>query len=136
MAPVTVTTVGPAPPGDPMLYRTETATGEQESIGDLFHRTVEDGKAYAKAEINYYKTVGTERASALKTPVILGVLGILFAHAAFLALCATLFVGLATLMSDTLAGLLTTVILAVIGGTLAYVAYTKARDVFGAKSNG
>lgn len=134
MATVTVTATGPAPPGDPMLKRTETAHGEPESVGDLFHRLVEDGKTYAKAEVNYYKTVGTERASALKMPVILGVLAVLFAHAAFLALCATLFVGLASLMSDTLAGVLTVVILAAVGGVLGYLAYSKAKAAFGAKS--
>lgn len=134
MAPVTVTATGPAPPGDPMLRRTETATGEPEGVGDLLHRLVEDGKTYAKAEVNYYKTVGTERVSALKTPAILGVLAILFAHAAFLALCATLFVGLASLMSDTLAGLLTVLILAGVGGLLGYLAYSKGKAALGAKS--
>lgn len=134
MAPVTVTATGPAPPGNPMLRRTETTTGEPEGVGDLIHRLVEDGKAYAKAEVNYVKTLGTERANALKTPVILGVIAILFAHAAFLALCATLFVALASLVSDTLAGLLTVLILAGIGGVLGYLAYSKAKTVFGAKS--
>lgn len=133
METVTVRAVGPAEPGNPVLNRTEREFGEPDGLGDLFHRLVEDGKTYARAEVNYYKTVGTERASALKMPVILGVLGILFAHAAFLALCATLFVALASLMSDTLAGLLTVVILAGVGGALGYLAYSKARAVFGAK---
>ena len=130
---VTVAATGPAPAGDPMLKRTETFSGEPEGIGDLVHQLVEDGKAYAKAEVNYFKTLGTERASALKTPVILGVAAILFAHAAFLALCATLFVALASLMSDTLAGVLTVLILGAIGATLGYLAYSKARAAFGAK---
>ena len=134
METIAVRAIGPAKAGDPMLNRVETTVGEPESVGDLVHRLVNEGKAYAKAEADYYKTVGSERASALKTPVILGVLGLLFAHAAFLALCATLFVGLASLMSDTLAGLLTVLILAAIGGVCAYLAYSKARAVFGATS--
>ena len=133
METVTVAATGPAPAGDPMLKRTETFAGEPEGIGDVLHRLVEDAKAYAQAEVNYVKTVGTERASALKTPVILGVAAILFAHAAFLALCATIFVALASLMSNTLAGLLTVVILGGIGGILGYLAYSKGRAVFGAK---
>ena len=44
------------------------------------------------------------------------------------------FVGLASLMSDTLAGLLTVLILAGIGGLLGYLAYSKARAAFGATS--
>jgi len=117
-----------------MLKRTETFAGEPDGLGDVLHRLVDDAKAYAQAEVNYFKTVGTERASALKIPVILGVAAILFAHAAFLALCATLFVGLASLMSDTLAGVLTVLILGAVGAVLGYLAYSKARAAFGAKS--
>lgn len=127
METVTVKATGPAPPGDPMLKRTETVTGEPEGIGDVIHRLVEDGKAYAQAEVNYYKTLGTEKAGALKTPLLLGLGALLFAHAAFLALIATLFVGLASLMSDTLAGVLTVVICLGVAGALGYLAYAKAR---------
>jgi uncharacterized membrane protein len=131
MAPVTVRAIGPAEPGDPLLNRTETITGEPEGVGDLLHRLVEDGKAYAKAEVNYYKTYGSERVSAYKTPVILGLGALLFAHAAFLALIATLFVALASLMSDTLAGLLTVVICLGIAGVLGYLAYSKIKAASG-----
>lgn len=120
---------------EPMLRSGRPAYGaEEQGIGDLVHRLVEDGKAYAHAEVDYYKTVGTERAKALKTPVILGGLALFFAHAALLALVATLFVALATMMSDPLAGLLTVAILGLVGGFLGYLAYSKAQSVFGAKS--
>ena len=132
MAPVTVRAIGPAEPGEPVLNRTETIQGEPEGVGDVLHRLVADGKAYAQAEVNYYKTYGKETASALTIPVILGVVALLFAHAAFLALIATLFVGLATLMSDTLAGLLTVVICLAIAGVLGYLAYSKAKAALGA----
>lgn len=134
MAPVTVTATGPAPPGNPMLNRVAVERGEPESVGDLFHRLVDDGKAYAKAEVNYYKTVGTERGKALINPAIFGVLALLFVHAAFLALCATLFVALAAVMKNWLAGLLTVVILAAIGGVLGYLAYSKGKAAIGGKS--
>lgn len=126
METVTVRATGPVRPGDPMLKRTETITGDPEGIGDLFHRLVEDGKAYARAEGDYYKTLGREKAKALSTPLILGLVALLFAHAAFLALIATLFVGLASLMSDTLAGVLTVVICLAVAGGLGYLAYSKA----------
>lgn len=126
MEPVTVRATEPAPPGNPMLKRTETIRGEPEGIGDVIHRLVEDAKAYGQAELGYYKTLGTEKANALKLPLILGLVAILFAHAAFLVLIATIFVGLASLMSDTLAGLLTMVICLVAAGGLGYLAYTKA----------
>lgn len=126
MEQVTVRATGPVPPGNPMLKRTETTIGEPEGVGDLLHRLVEDGKAYARAEVAYFKTLGSEKAGALKTPLILGLVALLFAHAAFLALIATLFVGLASLMSDTLAGVLTVLICLGIAGALGYLAYSKA----------
>lgn len=119
---------------EPVLGSSRPAyAAEEEGIGDLVQRLVADGKAYANAEVHYYKTVGSERAKALKTPVILGALALFFAHAALLALVATLFVALATLMSDPLAGLVTVAILALLGGILGYLAYSKAQSVFGAK---
>lgn len=126
MEPVTVRATEPAPPGDPMLKRTETTHGEPEGLGDIIHRLVEDAKAYARAEFGYFKALGTEKANALKLPIILGLVAILFAHAAFLVLIATIFVGLASLMSDTLAGLVTMVICLVAAGGLGYLAYAKA----------
>ncbi|WP_344707032.1 phage holin family protein [Sphingomonas swuensis] len=111
-----------------MLKRTETTTGEAEGIGDLVQRLVEDGKAYARAEVAYYKTLGTEKASAIKTPLLLGLGALLFAHAAFLVLIATIFVGLASLMSDTLAGVVTLVICLAVSGLLGSLAYSKAKS--------
>jgi uncharacterized membrane protein YqjE len=110
-----------------MLNRTETIHGEPEGVGDLVHRLVEDAKAFARAEVAYFKTLGSEKAAALKLPVILGLVALLFAHAAFLALIATIFVGLASLMSDTLAGILTVLICLAAAGGLGYLAYSKAK---------
>ena len=125
MEPVTVRATEPAPPGDPMLKRTEITSGEPDGIGDLVHRLIEDAKAYAKAEVGYVKALGTEKANALKAPIILGLLAILFAHAAFLVLIATIFVALASLMSNTLAGLLTMLICLVAAAGFGYLAYAK-----------
>ena len=126
MEPGTVRVTEPAPPGDPMLKRTVTAQGEPDGIGDLVHRLIEDAKSYGRAEVGYYKAVGTEKAKALKAPLVLGLVALLFAHAAFLVMIATIFVGLASLMSDTLAGVLTLVICVAAAGGLGYLAYAKA----------
>jgi len=125
MEAVTVKATGPVPPGDPMLKRTETVMGEPEGIGDLLHRLVADGKAYAAAEVAYVKTLGTEKVAEFKQPAILGVLAVLFAHAAFLAVCALVWVALAQVMNAALAGLLTVVILGGVAGLLGYLAYAK-----------
>ena len=103
---------------------TPPPTGGGESIGDLLHRLVNDGKAYAQAEVAYVKTLGTEKAAQLKMPVIYGAAALLFAHAAFLAVCALIWVALAQVMNEALAGLLTVVILGAVAGVLGYLAYS------------
>jgi len=69
------------------------------------------------------KTLGTEKAAELKQPVVFGAAAVLFAHAAFLAVCALIWVALAQVMNAALAGLLTVVILAAIAGAFGYLAY-------------
>ena len=114
-----------------MLKRSdEPYAPEPEGIGDLFHRLVEDGKAYAQAEVNLYKTIGTERAKALKTPAIMLVAAYFLGWGAFLALVATLFVGLDSFMSPVLAGILTVLIVGGLAGVLAMMGIKKAREVF------
>ena len=110
-----------------MLMRSDPAAGQEpDGIGDLVHRLVADGKAFAQAEVNLYKTIGTEKAKSLVTPAILLVSAVILAHAAFLALVATLFVGLASLLdSDTLGGLVTVLILAVLAGITGYLGVSK-----------
>jgi len=115
-----------------MLKPASTPLGGDESVGDLLHRLVNDGKAYAQAEVAYVKTLGTEKAAQLKMPVIYGVAALLFAHAAFLAVCALIWVGLAQLMNAALAGLITVVILAAIAGVLGYLAYGGIQKMRGA----
>jgi uncharacterized membrane protein YqjE len=115
-----------------MLKPASTPHGGDESVGDLLHRLVNDGKAYAQAEVAYVKTLGTEKAAQLKMPVIYGVAALLFAHAAFLAVCALIWVGLAQLMNAALAGLITVVILGAIAGVLGYLAYGGIQKMRGA----
>src|SRR6476620_2211215 len=125
METATVRAVGPAPAGDPMLKRTETINGEPEGVGDLLHRLIADGKGYAQAEVAYYKTLGTEKAAAFKQPLVFGVVALLFEHAAFLSVCALVWVALAQVMNAALAGLLTVVILGAVAGIFGYLAYSR-----------
>lgn len=105
----------------------------EEPIGDLLHRLVADGKAYARAEIGYVKTLGTEKVAEAKKPAIFGVAALLFAHAAFIAFCALIWVALAQVMNAALAGLLTILILGAVAGALGYLAY---QGVLAMKGNG
>lgn len=108
-----------------MLKQTDKVAGVSEGVGDLLQRLVADGKSYAQAEVAYYKTLGSEKVGALKAPLVFGVVALLFAHAAFLAVCALVWVALAQVMNAALAGLLTVVILGALAGIFGYLAYSK-----------
>ena len=92
---------------------------EPDGLAALFGRARSEALAWLEAEVELYKTIGLEKASAWKLPAILLGAALFLAHAALLALVATLFVGLAQLMNPALAGLLTALIF---GGTAAILA--------------
>jgi len=115
-----------------MLKPASVPMSGDDGIGELVHRLVDDGKAYAKAELAYVKTIGTEKVAQAKAPIVYGVAALFFAHAAFLALCALVWVALAQMMNAALAGLITFVILGAVAGLLAMLAYGKIKALTGA----
>jgi len=102
-----------------MLKPVDQPGGEPDSLSDLIARAREHARAWAMAEVALYRTIGTEKANALKVPIALFAVALFLAHAALLVLVATLFVGLAQLMNPALAGLVSVVIL---GGAAAILA--------------
>ena len=108
-----------------MLKRTESVGPE--GLGGLFGRARDEAVAWGKAEVALYRTIGTEKANAFKVPAILLGAALFLAHAAALALVATLFVALALVMNAALAGLVTVIMLAAVAGILAKVALGKIK---------
>lgn len=97
------------PDGDP----------REESIGELFGRLVEDGRAYAEAELKLVKAIAEYRAQ--RAGRALGFLagGIFLALSAATALVVGAVLGLSLYMHPFLAGLLVAAILAGAGYALA-----------------
>ena len=91
-------------------------------IGELFGRLIDDGKAYAKAEVDLVKAKGLAQADRAKLPAILGGLAVFFALAGVIALVLTLVLSLASLIGPLGGGLLATVITLAIAGGLAMAA--------------
>ena len=55
------------PPTEP-----DAAPGDNDRpVGELVHELIEDGKAYARAEVGLVKAIATAKANALKLPAIL-----------------------------------------------------------------
>ena len=87
---------------------------DEESIGDLFGRLVEDGRAYARAEMDLLKQIARHRAARARNGLIMLVAGGVLLLTSLTALVLGLVLGLATLIGPVLAGL---AIAAVLAGT-------------------
>ena len=97
-----------SPPGDP----------REESIGDLIGRLVEDGRAYARAEVDLLKQIARHRADRARNGLILLGAGAVLLLSSLTALILGLVLGLAALTGPLLAGLIIAALLAG-GGYLA-----------------
>lgn len=90
-----------------------------ESIGELFSRLVEDGRAYARAELDLVRQIARHRAAKAKSGAILLGVGITLLLCSLTALVLALVLGLATLIGPFGAGMAVFVVLALAGGLLA-----------------
>ena len=77
----------------------------EETIGDLFGRLIEDGRAYARAEVDLLKQIARHRAARARTGLIMLAVGAVLALSALTALILGLVLGLAVLIGPVLAGI-------------------------------
>jgi hypothetical protein len=98
---------------------------DQASIGDLFGRLIDQGKGYARAEVDLAKAIATAKVDTLKLPVALFAAALLFVIAGVVTFCITIALALATLIGPLAGGLVATVVAFAIAGGLAFVAVKK-----------
>jgi fatty acid desaturase len=91
---------------------------EDKPIGELFGRLIDDGKAYAQAEIDLVRARAEDEAERAKLPAILGAGAFAFGMAAVIALVMTIVLTLASLLGPLVGGLLATLIAAAIAAGL------------------
>ena len=101
----------PADPGPP---------GAERPIGELVHELIEEGKAYARAEVGLLKAIATAKGKALILPAILFALAFIFALAAITALAVGVVIGLAQFIGPLAAGFIGLLIFAAIAGLLGW----------------
>jgi hypothetical protein len=87
----------------------------EDSIGDLVSRLIEDGRTYARAEVDLLKQIARHRAGRARTGLILLVAGAVLGLSSLTALVLGLVLGLAALIGPLPAGLIVAAALAGIG---------------------
>ena len=83
---------------------------DEKPIGELFGQLIDEGKAYARAELGLAKATAEAKAEAAKMPVLLGAAALLFLIAGVVVLCITIAIGLAILVGPLAGALLATLI--------------------------
>jgi hypothetical protein len=102
---------------------------EERPVGDLVHQLVEEGKAYALAEIGLVKAIAGAKAKALALPAVLFGVAFIVALAAITALAVGVVLALAKFLGPLLAGIAGLVIFAAIAGGLAWYGAERVKQV-------
>jgi hypothetical protein len=104
---------GPAPPERP--------------IGELVHQLVEDGKAYAQAELGVVKAIAASKGKAMAMPLAMFGAALLFALAGISALALGVVATLARFIGPLAAGVVGMLIFMAIAGALGWFGYQRLR---------
>ena len=112
------------PPNDPE----QTPGDSDRPVGELVHELIEDGKAYARAEVSLVKAIATAKANALKLPAILFGIAFLLSLAAITALAVGVATALATLIGPLAGGIAAFLLFAAIAGGLAWYGVERLRQ--------
>lgn len=103
-------------------------SGADRSIGELASQLIDDGKAYARAELDLAKAIAAEKGRMAAIGVGLLVVALFVAMAGLNALCVAVFVAIAYHLGPLLGGLITFVIVCAIAGGLGWLGWVKLRD--------
>lgn len=99
-------------------------------VGELVHELIENGKAYARAEIDLAKAIATAKGKALAIPAAMFGVAFILALAAVVALAVGVVIALETYIGPLAAGFVGMLIFAVIAGLLGWAGYNKLRRDF------
>lgn len=109
----------PTDPGPPQPDR---------AVGELVHELIENGKAYARAEIGLYKAIAAAKGKALALPIALFAAAFLIGMTALTALAVGVVMALATLIGPLAAGFVGMLIFAAVAGILGWYGYSRIRQ--------
>ena len=111
-----------------MLKPADMPPPNERPVGDLVHQLVEDGKAFARAEIDVAKAIATDKANAYKLPAIL-IGGALFVlQSAVTALAVAVCMWLDPIIGPLLAGLVAFLVFGGIAGLMVWIGLRKIKE--------
>lgn len=111
----------PADPGPPPPER---------AVGELVHQLIEEGKAYARAEIGLAKALATAKGKALAWPAGLFLLALVAVQSAVTAVAAGVVMALASFIGPLAAGFAGLLIFVGLAGLLGWFGYQRLRRDF------
>lgn len=97
-------------------------------IGQLFSQLVDDGKRYARAEVEFYKAKAADKAAPAKKAAILGGAAVTLALSAVVALLVGLILSLETLVGPLAATLIVVLVTLAVAGLLGWMAYKQLAE--------
>lgn len=114
-----------------MLKRSELEPDSDEperGIGDLVSELLDEGKAYARAELELAKATAQAKAAAVKVPAMLFGVAVLLVLAALSALAMGVFAALLRYVGPLAAGFLSFLLFIAIAGGLAWYGAKRLRE--------
>lgn len=97
-------------------------------IGQLFSQLVDDGKRYARAEVELYKAKAADKAEPVKWAAIFGGAALTLALSAVTALLVGLILALETLVGPLAATLIVVLATMAVAGLLGWMAYKRIAE--------
>jgi hypothetical protein len=112
------------PPNDPA----PAPADNERPVGELVHELIEDGKAYARAELGVVKAIASAKLNALKLPAILFGAAFVLVLGAISALAFGVAAGLATLIGPLAGGFVAFLLFAGLAGGLVWFGIKKLQE--------
>lgn len=110
-----------------MLKPVEPPQPPERPVGELVHELIEDGKAYARAEIGLVKAIAAAKGKAFAIPAGMFAAALFIGMAAINALVLGVVLALETYIGPLAAGFVGMLIFAAIAGLLAWTGYNRLR---------
>jgi hypothetical protein len=101
--------------------------GSERPIGELVHELIEDGKAYARAELGLAKAIAAAKGKALALPVALFATAFIVALAGVTALAVGVVMALDKFIGPLAAGFIGMLIFFAVAGLLGWWGYERIR---------